>query len=177
MTLGHTLLQYSRGGNPIAICEVAMLPMALWYHKHVLRGKQVVWFVDNTVALGAVIKGNARNPVVDRAVALFHFLCFHLQVTVWFEYVDSASNWADSISRELDKSQWTIEQGFQIKQVHIPVSLWQVELPEAWRLIQDWSSVGEEAEQSPYQSSVGERKLGDSTAPSVSAVGHTLLVT
>ena len=54
----------AEGGQPIAKCELAMLPILLYHEKHNLVDRDVVWLVDNTAALGGVIKGASTNKTV-----------------------------------------------------------------------------------------------------------------
>ena len=59
----------SSGKQPIAKLECAMLPGALEFESHAFAGREVLWFVDNTVALDGIIKGSSREPVLEKLVA------------------------------------------------------------------------------------------------------------
>ena len=76
-----------------------MLPTALLAEVD-LADRDVIWFVDNTVALHSFVKGICTNAALSRVVEVFHILCYRLQCHVWFEYVASGDNWADGISRD-----------------------------------------------------------------------------
>ena len=132
---GYPKCKLEEGGNPIALCEGGMLPMVMLTEAHRMEHCDVLWFVDNTTALHSVIKGNARNQWLDRSIAIFHFLAFRHDVHVWFEFVDSKSNWADGISRELDKDPFAIKHGYEIGEVSIPRDLWKVTAKELWSCI------------------------------------------
>ena len=88
--------------------------------------------VDNTTALYAAVKGGATDPAVDRAVAFTHFLAFRAGVDIWWEYVDSKSNWADGVSRDLGACPWAAQRGFRTQAYPIPVQIWEGDLQAAW---------------------------------------------
>ena len=87
------------GGNPIALCEAAVVLFALWHRRKDLANQRIIWFVDNTAALQSLVKGSSSNQILCRIVEAFHIICFHLKCRVWLEYVQSADNWSDGISR------------------------------------------------------------------------------
>ena len=64
-----------------------------------LRGRAVVHFVDNTVALSAVVHGCASEPDLGAVVDSLHETTLGLRCYVWAEWVQSAANIADWPSR------------------------------------------------------------------------------
>ena len=132
---GYRQAKLEEGGNPIALCEGAMVPIALYTEASKLKHCDVLWFVDNTSALHSMIKGSARSEWLDRSVALFHFLAFHHDVHVWFEFVDSESNWSDGISRDLGEDKWAKQHGFALRELSIPLHLWKGPLHDVWENI------------------------------------------
>ena len=50
------------GKQPIARRKLAMLPIALHNHCYSLQGRDIVRYVDNTAALGSVIKESSSQP-------------------------------------------------------------------------------------------------------------------
>ena len=76
-----------------------MLPGALEFESHAFAGREVLWFVDNTVALGGIIKGASREPVLEKLVAWFWTLSYQLRCHIWGEYFDTDSSRSDGISR------------------------------------------------------------------------------
>ena len=142
--------QYSQEGlkeerNPIALCEVGMLPFAMWHLKDDIRGRDVLWFVDNTPSRFSVIKDRSGSEVMDGSVAIFHIMCVFLQCRVWLEYVDSDSNWADGISRDLGKCKRAAQHSFTTTCRLLPIEIWEVPLAQVWEHLRRWSSVGVEA--------------------------------
>ena len=91
----------SEGRNPIQCCEAAMVPWGLLeFGATNLHRRKVVWFVDNTSALFAAIRGSSRNVIVSRAMAAATFLCFHFNCNIWYEFVDNESNLAHGLNRK-----------------------------------------------------------------------------
>ena len=43
-----------------------------------------------------------------------------LQVRIFFEYVESASNWSDGVSRELAQDSYSAQHGFVLKELKLP---------------------------------------------------------
>eukprot|EP00439_Symbiodinium_sp_Y106_P053122 s3382_g7.t1 len=58
-----------------------------------------VWYVDNVAALMALVKGRSESQELDVIAQSMHLLLFHVRCNLWFEWVQSHSNWADAISR------------------------------------------------------------------------------
>ena len=48
---GYSAERLQAGGHPIAICEAAMVPLALLSVAPYIAGSNVVYFIDNTSAL------------------------------------------------------------------------------------------------------------------------------
>ena len=69
-----------------------------------LKGKDVLWFIDNTSALKGVIGGHSSIADSARICSAFHLLMQKLDARVWAEHVESAANIADEPSRELARS-------------------------------------------------------------------------
>ena len=42
----------------------------------------------------------------------------------WFEYIESASNWADGASRVLEDDEWASNNGFEFRQGAVPGWPW-----------------------------------------------------
>lgn len=80
--------------------ELLAAPVVALIVPHLLRGRDIIWFIDNRAALAALIKGAA--PRVDTsALALLASLSFTaLGARLWYERVDSKGNPADVLSRD-----------------------------------------------------------------------------
>ena len=107
--------------------EVEALPVVsgMIHYAAFLRGRDVVWYIDNASVLAALVKGASSSYDVDRAAAVVALLSAQLQCRVWFEYVESHSNWADQLSRSLVPDEWMVAQGFSTTLVDPPVWPWE----------------------------------------------------
>ena len=81
------------------------------------RGRTLVWFVDNSSALGAFLKGHSRDPLLHVFTQLIHLLLFKLDVRVWWEWVETDANWSDGASRLFSECDWATRHQFQIREV------------------------------------------------------------
>ena len=122
----------SGGGNPIANCEAAVIAAAAMAEGHALAGHQVVWFVDNTTALYAFVKGTSANASVERAAHILHFMACKLNIKFWFEFVDSEANWSDGISRDLMNDRFSKEHSFKLDNLEMVTAWWRMDLVELW---------------------------------------------
>ena len=90
------------------------------YLAQLLTGRSVIWFVDNSSALGALLKGRSRDPMLHTIVQIIHLLLFVLDTRVWWEWVESKSNWSDGSSRLYLKCPWARRNGFSMREVTQP---------------------------------------------------------
>ena len=164
-----------RGANPIALCEGAMVPVALAREARRCRGRRVLWVLDNTSALHSFVSGRCEHATLDRSVKLMNFFKagaaeatrgdaprrvsrqFHYNVATWLEWVDSASNWSDGISRraarasaevsflqavasrvgrQLGDDTFARENGFRTEEVSVDPAAWRGSLLDAWSWVQ-----------------------------------------
>jgi hypothetical protein len=90
----------------IAQLELLMVLVALLEMPAAFRGKRGVWFIDNTAALMALVRGRSNNDDLDQLSILIHAVLFSYQCWMFFEWVESKGNWADGISRTGHKDEW-----------------------------------------------------------------------
>ena len=112
------------GGNPIGICELAMVPLALLQIASHIRNSTVLYFIDNSTALHCLVKGSAKDWYMDRAVALVHLISALFELNVHFEYVESGANWADSLSCDIDLDAFAPRHGFMLEELHTRAELY-----------------------------------------------------
>ena len=94
--------------------EAVALAMGTWaLHDH-LKGSDVTWFIDNEAAAAAGIRGASGEPDVTAMVQAAHLLWLNLGTRVWIEWIDSASNPADGLSRAGLLDPWTQTQGWDL---------------------------------------------------------------
>ena len=105
---------WSHRKQQIFPAESVVLALATWaLHPH-LRGKDVVWFIDNEAAASCAIRGCSSIPEVETAVQVAHLLWLALGCRVWVEWIDSKSNPSDGLSRLGLRDPWTLEQGWRL---------------------------------------------------------------
>ena len=61
-------------------------------------------------------------------------LAYHWECTVWSEWVDSESNWANGVSRQLAMDPFAQRHGFTLQEMGQPSVWWAAELPEVWEM-------------------------------------------
>jgi hypothetical protein len=108
----------------IAHVEQAALVMVIIGDCYPLQGRDAFWFIDNTVTLSAMIKGTSSEPDIARAAAALHLALAARSCRMWFEYVESDSNWADEPSRELWRSKFLGQHGFEARPGDVPAWPW-----------------------------------------------------
>jgi hypothetical protein len=109
--------------NYIAQLELVMVLVAVLKVPDRLRGKRGVWFIDNTAALMALIRGRSNSADLDRLAGSIHAALFAMQIWMYFEWVESQSNWADGISREALKDAWHQRHGFAASTCTFPAAV------------------------------------------------------
>ena len=124
------------GKNPIAICECAAVLFSLVQMQHFLRGADIIWFVDNTVALHGLCKGSAGTSALRRTVEAVHILRSRYDVNIWHEYVRSNDNWSDGISRQgwSDPFACELRRRFSTETAELQQELWwyRCDLQQIW---------------------------------------------
>ena len=133
LSLWGTSMRGIEGGDqPIALCEAAMVPLALLQWPEKVRNRKLVWYVDNTSAMASMVKGASANQHLERIVGLTWMIAYHLQADIWFEWVDSESNWSDSISRHFEKDEVSKKLGFSTHPMTKDTSWWGKDWCEIW---------------------------------------------
>ena len=65
-----------------------------------VRGRDVIFFIDNQSVCAALAKGCSKSEDLQAYTTCWHRLAQLLGCRVWFEWVDSKSNPADELSRK-----------------------------------------------------------------------------
>ena len=63
------------------------------------RYRSITGYIDNNVALAAVVKGDSTSAQAARLISFMWYLAASFGITLWFERVSSALNIADAPSR------------------------------------------------------------------------------
>ena len=132
---GISMGDIEAGKQPIALCEDAMLPLTLLAMPERFRGRRLAWYVDNTSAMAAFVKGASAKEHFERLVAVFWLCCFRIHCSIWLEWVDSESNWSDGLSRHLADGLFVREHHFETEELFPEVAWWKLPLVEVWEKI------------------------------------------
>ena len=101
---------WKRRVQQIFPAEAVALVIATWaLHTH-FKHSDVTWFIDNEAAAAAGIRGASGEPDVTAIVQAAHLLWLNLGTRVWIEWIDSASNPSDGLSRAGLQDPWTLAQ-------------------------------------------------------------------
>eukprot|EP00900_Chrysochromulina_parva_P014490 jgi/Chrpa1/23041/Chrysochromulina_OHIO_Genome00025716-RA len=83
------------------IAELETLAAVSTYNTYgsLIQGRKVLHFIDNTVALSALVHGYSGKPELAKMVNIFYLQMIGLRTSVFFDYVPSKANIADLPSR------------------------------------------------------------------------------
>lgn len=112
------------GTKKIAQLEMMMVLYALVARPSLFRYRKGLWLIDNIAALMCLVRGRSESPDLEKISSLIHLAAFALRTWLWWEYIQSKSNWADSISRLGQSDPWHRDNGFSTSFVHFPTILW-----------------------------------------------------
>ena len=93
-TWGYGPRQLAEGGNPIMLCEAAMVPLFLREYAELVSGRCILYFLHNAPALHGFVKGGSHTVSLGRSIQIAHLLAASSGAQPRFESVDSAANWA-----------------------------------------------------------------------------------
>ncbi len=128
----------------IAHVEQAAIVMGVFHENSLFRDRDAIWFLDNTVALSSMVKGSSTEPDLARAAASLHLALAYQRSRIWFEYIESDSNWADEPSRSLWSSSFLRTQQFCAMTGNVPSWPWTDEEGRVERVLsahsQRWGS-------------------------------------
>ena len=106
---------HKQGEQPIALCEAAMVPVAVLQDPEGSMGWSTIWHVDSTAATAAFVKGAPGNPKAQKIVHLSWALACLLGIEVWFGWVKGKANWSDGVSRDFAAGTCYQKQGFPVR--------------------------------------------------------------
>ncbi|CAE8608115.1 unnamed protein product [Polarella glacialis] len=119
---------WSAGVHRIAQLELLMVLVALVSNPNRFRGRRGVWFIDNTAALIAMVRGRSDSADLDRLALIIHAAMFALEVWIYFEWIETKSNRSDGISRDAENDKWHVENKFSTEQCSFPLCHWKLPL-------------------------------------------------
>jgi len=116
---------------------------ALVTHAALLKGCDILWFVDNEAACSTLIRGASREEDVHLIAEITHWTAMKMDVRIWIEWIDSSSNPSDGLSRE---GLLCPRFGHLASEVHEPD--W-AELSSSFRTLEGLADIGESPSQAP----------------------------
>ncbi len=81
------------------MAEAFAIVACLLTSHELFRYRDVIWFVDNEAVCAAAIRGTSSAADVADVVGTVACLSAKLQARVWYEWIDSAANVSDGLSR------------------------------------------------------------------------------
>ncbi len=130
-------LFFNEERTTIAHVELCAVVAAVMHMHTALTDRDCLWFIDNSVALACLCKGNSDSAALDAGTAAVHFALAFLRSRMWFEYIESHANWADSVSRLLHACPWTQSQGFELHDIDVPLWVWQTPIEDLFAAVCD----------------------------------------
>ena len=124
------------GDKKIAQLELSMVLFALVARPARFRMRRGIWYIDNTAALMALIRGRSDNSDLSRLAQLIHLCLFVFQTWIYWEWVPSKSNWSDAISRLGVDDEWHQSHSFSTSLAFFPFQLWALPLEAAIRVFE-----------------------------------------
>lgn len=92
-------------------------------HSGYLHQQDVVWYVDNEAATSSLVRGSSKQTDVHMIAQYAQVLLYKLGARTWWEWIDSASNPSDGLSRLGIHDPWTASQGWLIQEYEFPTQL------------------------------------------------------
>ena len=80
--------------------ELLAIPVALQMLEAQLRGRYITWYIDNTSAASAAIKGASPTEDNSPMALVAALLAASFGCRIWVEYIASAQNPSDALSRD-----------------------------------------------------------------------------
>ena len=94
-----------------------------WLHGSALRHHDLLWFIDNEAAVSSSIRGASSQEDVHLIAQFSHAFLHTLQCRVWYEWIDSASNPSDGLSRDGLLDVWSLNQLWDLREYSFPTEL------------------------------------------------------
>ncbi|CAE8721778.1 unnamed protein product, partial [Polarella glacialis] len=112
--------QFIARKTQITPCEAFCGVVVPSNHLELLRGRDVVWFTDNTAALSILSKGASSLRDLNSIATVMHLLMAKVGCRIWSEWIDSDSNPSDGLPRDGLEDEWTKSQGWDLGTALLP---------------------------------------------------------
>ncbi|CAE7488397.1 unnamed protein product [Symbiodinium sp. CCMP2592] len=93
---------------------LAILQCFVIFARAGLSNRDILLFCDNQSVCASVAKGACSVGDVAQIITLCHLLWARLNIRLWIEYVPSADNPSDGLSRNGLRDDWTAQQGWDM---------------------------------------------------------------
>jgi hypothetical protein len=80
--------------------ELLAWPVVVYSLADHIRGRGVIWFIDNSTALSTLIKAESATKDGSHMAMTMSLSLMALECRCWFEHLDSALNPSDVLSRD-----------------------------------------------------------------------------
>ena len=127
---------WTPGEKKIAQLELLMVLFGLLARPHKFRNRRGIWFIDNTAALMALIKGRSDSPDLEAMSHLIHMALYALKCWIYWEWIPSKSNWSDAVSRLGFADPWFKSKGFAPYLAHFEPALLSLPFPSIIRIFE-----------------------------------------
>lgn len=107
-----------------ALC-LLILPMLL---PDILKGRDLLWFIDNQAAVAAAVKTASAEEDVFEIAHMTALLRARLQCRCWFEWIDSDSNPSDGLSRDGLLDTWSLSQTWFLESHNFPAAAYRSQI-------------------------------------------------
>ena len=111
-----------------------MILVALTTQPGRFRNRRGVWYVDNIAALMALVRGRSDSQELDDMAMQIQCFLFGLNCFMYFDWIESDSNWADGISRVGLADDWLQRHAFVGRSAQVHLALWQLPFRALLRL-------------------------------------------
>ena len=115
---------WTPGDKKIAQLELIMVLYGLLARPEAFRSRRGIWFIDNTAALMALIRGRSDSTDLEHMSRMIHIALYALNCWIFWEWIPSKSNWADAISRVGAADPWLARNQFRVFSCSFPTILW-----------------------------------------------------
>ena len=96
----HVVQSWTIRETYISIAELLIAPILVISYPCLFQNQDILWFIDNQAALGALVKAASSAEDMSELSLLCSLSLAILDARTWFEYVPSALNMSDGLSRE-----------------------------------------------------------------------------
>ena len=122
------------GEQGIALVEETAVLLTLQEEGARWQDRDVVWFVDNTVVVAAMCKGSSQSLAIDEGATMLHLVVAKYRWRIWWEYIESKSNWADRLSRDL-ADPWLDSMGYSCRRCQMGTWPWRADDLTRWQRV------------------------------------------